>query len=90
MRYEIETTLMASTQGTVELPEGKVWEDIEMWYVKWDTLFFQFKGENVINELEIRSYAEDVVDWKRPSEVAVFAYDGDGDQIDYGVVIDEQ
>lgn len=68
-----------NTEGRVDLPEGKTWEDVESWYVKWDVFHFKLKGEEVWHECEMNSSADiGSVDWKRPARVDILATDEDG------------
>lgn len=57
----------------------KTWEDVEQWYVKWDTLNVLFNGDSEYTSIDLNSEVQDVVDWKRPTSVSVFAVDEDGE-----------
>ena len=77
--YQIEASYYAGTTGQVEFPEGKTWDDVDGWYVKWDTLHVVFK-DNVteVVEMNINSNTVDIIDWKRPIDVTVFPFDDEG------------
>lgn len=77
MKYQIECTLYAGTSGVVDLGE-KTWADVEEWYVKWDTLNVLFEGNSEYTQIDLNSVVQDVVDWKRPTSVSVFARDAQG------------
>lgn len=79
MRIAVVSNYNLATEGQVELPEGKAWEDIESWFVKWDSFHFKLKGSGEWHELEMNSDSGmDSVDYKRPSEVQILGVDGDG------------
>jgi hypothetical protein len=71
MNYRIETTWHCGATATVELPDGKTWDDIEHWFIKWDTLYLQFFGSEEVHELSLDSGGGDV-DWQRPLTTEVF------------------
>lgn len=79
MNYCIVSQLGCSVGGRVVLPAEKNWDDIQQWYVKWDTLHVLFKGEKEFREFCLNSYLEDGgIDWKRPTNISVYAEDEDG------------
>lgn len=71
-KYTISTTYLAGTEGTVVFPEGKSWDDVKEWYVKWDTLHVQFKDSPEWQEFSLDSHVNGIIDWKRPDSVSVF------------------
>ena len=72
--YQINTTYYAGTSAKVKFPEGKTWDDVEYFYVWWDTLHIRWKsGEDW--EYEMNSGALDCIDWKRPKSVEVYKVD---------------
>lgn len=71
-KYHVNTVLYCGTQGTVELPPGYSWEDVEEWFVKWDTLHYKLKGNDVWHDAELNSTLDDIIDWKRPSGVTIY------------------
>lgn len=67
--YTLHLSYSAGASADFELPEGKTWEDVDYWHVKWDTLYLTLKdGTEVEIQLAI-SGAE--IDYKRPTEVDV-------------------
>lgn len=79
MNYCIISHLGCSAEGRVVLPAEKNWDDIQQWYVKWDTLHVLFKGEKEFREFCLNSYLGDGgIDWKRPDSISVYAEDEDG------------
>jgi len=88
--YQIDTTLYAGTSGKIELPDGKSWEDIQDWYIRWDTINIKFKDSKEYFAIELASMNDpELVDWKRPISATVFAVGSDG-VTDYNNAIDEQ
>ena len=77
-QYTINTTYSAGTEGTVVFPEGKSWDDVKDWYVKWDTLHVQFKDSPEWQEFSLDSYVDGIIDWKRPDSVSVFPKSAEG------------
>jgi len=76
----IGTTLWAGTIAYITLPDDKVWEDdVDDWYVKWDTLHYKFKDETEWREMQLNSDIDDIIDWKRPQSATV--YDEDNNDI---------
>lgn len=73
--YRIEQELFAGTAATVSLPDGRLWKDVESWFVKWDTLHVKFADATDYLPIELESETMDVVDWKRPMKVHVLASD---------------
>jgi len=43
--YHVACTYQAGTLAAVEFPEGRSWDDVTHWYVKWDTLHVLFSDE---------------------------------------------
>lgn len=86
MKYAVEATYITKALGFVEFDE-ETWDDVEDWYIKWDTLHVKFKGQSEWCEYELNSDATDSTDWKRPGNVTVYNTDGDG-LIDYTNEVD--
>lgn len=82
MKYAISNSYNSTTVGYVKFPEGKTWDDVDDWYVKWDTLNVQFKGEHEWQEFELGSDSGEI-DWKRPNSTSVHPTDEEGNP-DYG------
>ena len=76
----VVSTYYATTAGTVELPEGKTWGDIERYYVRWGALCYQI-GDKWY-ETQIETDSPEVDDWKQPACTAIYAAE-DG-EIDWG------
>ena len=72
MKYRINTTFIAEAESAVELPPGKTWDDVQSWYIKWDTLNIVFKDGTEFSE-DLNSDSLDAVDWKRPQTVDIYA-----------------
>jgi len=77
-KYTISATYGAGTKSTIELPESKTWEDVKEWHVKWDTVHITFKDSTQV-DIKLHSDTLDVIDWKLPTEVAVYAVFEDGE-----------
>ena len=77
-QYTVSAAYYAGTEGTVVFPEGKSWDDVKDWYVKWDTLHVQFKDSPEWQEFSLDSSVDDVIDWKRPDSVSVFPKSAEG------------
>lgn len=85
--YMVEANYTTCVQGKATLPEGKTWDDVAAWYVKWDTLYVKFKGGEDYLEFVLRS-ADPVsgIDWKRPVAVTIYPQDEDG-ETDYSIEV---
>ena len=83
--YSIEASYHTGATSMVEFPEGKSWEDVQDWYVKWDTLYVRFNDTSDhtdYTEFALNYDSTDGTDWKRPTSVTVYGYDADG-EVDY-------
>ena len=70
MKVQIVPTYIASISTEIELPEGKTWEDVDQWWIKWNTIHITFNdGTEHDDELD---YGTDIIDWKRPANVVVY------------------
>ena len=77
--FDICSTYYATTMSRVGLPI-KDWDEINDWYVKWDTLHYSLKSNpDAWEEVTLDSDTTDVVDWKRPVSVEVSAIDENGE-----------
>lgn len=75
-KYNLSISYDASCGCEVELPEGKNWDDIESWYVKWHTLHYWLKDDpETGHELELSEPDLDIIDFKRPAGVTVMSED---------------
>jgi hypothetical protein len=65
----------------VELPEGKTWDDVLHYGIKWGTLYITWKDSETPEEFQLsEDYLEG--DYKRPDNIVVY----DEDQIE---ILDE-
>ena len=49
----IETTYTICSSTSIDLPEGKTWDDVDDFWAKWDTLHVNFKdGTSMEHELD--------------------------------------
>lgn len=86
--YTIEASYNTGSHGKVTFPEGKSWDDVSDWYVKWDTLHVQWKGAQENEAFELNSDNTDGTDWKRPLHVTVFGRDA-ADETDHDEIMAE-
>lgn len=85
MKYAINCSLYAGTEAVIEFPEGKTWEDVQDWFVKWDTLHVVWE-DGTRWDKNLNSDSLDVVEWKHPASVEVHPADED-DNVDYNVEV---
>ena len=78
MKLAVITDYTLSSTTTFDMPDGKVWSDVEFWHVKWGTLFLTFK-DGTAKEVETNEATLDSCDWKRPSLTEIRFTDEDGD-----------
>ena len=88
MKVTIETGYIVMVATQIELPEGKIWDNVEDFYVKWGTLDLRFKDGSTI-EHDCGEPNADADDFKRPDHVHVFAVKEDG-ETDYNKRLDEK
>jgi len=68
MKVSVTTDYMVSVETVFDLPEGKTWDDVQDWFVKYDFLFITMKdGEKL--EVRLDEATWDHVDFKRPDNV---------------------
>lgn len=88
MKIAIEVTYSLSSSAQFELPDGKTWDDVSDYYVKWGTLHVLFEGNSSYHEIgEVDVDIADL-DTKRPSSTRVLRVNAHGDT-EYGWVLDE-
>lgn len=85
-QYRVECTYPEYTWSTVDFPDGKTWDDVKDWYVKWDSLHLWFKGADGFIEIEMHSSSDR--EWKRPSTLTIYPVDEEG-EADYGTIVVE-
>ena len=74
--YTIECQYYTDAHASVEFPDGKTWDDVEDWYVKWDYLHIKFKDSEKWEEFYLdANTSSDSTDWKRPLSVSVYPED---------------
>jgi hypothetical protein len=74
MKVAIETHYVAGSLDTIELPEGKTWDDVHSYYVKYYMLHVKFKDDS---EMEYNLGNPDV-EAKYPEATKVYAIDSQG------------
>jgi hypothetical protein len=77
----IETTYVGTTSMPVGLPEGKTWEDIEWWTVKWHNFECRFK-DGVEFSMDLGAVELDCIDTKRPAQTQVYACEDENPNYD--------
>lgn len=82
MRYAVCTSYSTYNTEIIELPDGRTWDDVDTFYVKWGTLHITYKGSLGIISIDLDENYD--TDTKRPSSVDIRAViDGNTDQIDW-------
>jgi len=77
-QFSVTCWYLCCSQTTVTLPDGLGWADIESWYVKWNSFFYQIKGQDAFQELPLDDVSIEDLDCKRPSSVEIEEVDEDG------------
>jgi hypothetical protein len=77
-KYAISASYYAGTMGDVTLPDGKTWDDISDWFIKWDTIYIEFEDGTKYKQ-ELNSETLNIVDWKRPINCMAYETDKDGE-----------
>ena len=75
--YKIVSTMSCVVSSEVELPDGRTWDDVKEWYVKWGCLIVTFK-DDITSEIDMDVDTEESIDWKRPNSTEVFTINEDG------------
>lgn len=60
---KIYSTYHAGNADTFDMPEGRVWADVESYFIKWDVLYLFFKDGTTA---DIDLLIDPQVDTKRP------------------------
>jgi hypothetical protein len=77
-KLSIVTEYSYQTDTVFDMPEGKTWDDVKDWYVKWGTLFVTFNDNSTL-EVETKSHGDWTdVDLKRPIYSAMYPCDVEG------------
>jgi len=80
--FQLLSSHYSVTMSQIELPI-KDWDEIDEWYVRWDTLHCNLKSDpDNWQEVELGSDTGDVIDWKHPTGVEVQSLDENGDVIE--------
>jgi len=87
-RYTIEMSLTANAAGSVEFPEGKTWDDVGDFYIRYDTLYVQFEGSPEWAEFPLHSGGHVEISWKHPDTARVYPVDED-EGTDYSTTVAE-
>jgi hypothetical protein len=74
MQYAISSTYTASGQRCVTFPEGKTWDDVQNWDVKYDVFRATFKDGTRFDEVMDTDILEGL-DYRRPASVDIFPAD---------------
>jgi hypothetical protein len=88
-KIAIETSYSVSGSVILDLPEGKTWNDVTSWYIKYGTVYAAFNHGDYQELGQVGEVSMDTADFKRPDSAAVYAV-SDDDSIDYDTLIDEQ
>lgn len=78
-KYFIEAEYSACEVSEIDFPEGKTWEDVEDWCIKWRTLHVFFKGTDDWCEFDLSTNLNDTTNWKRPVRTSIYPEDEDGE-----------
>lgn len=71
MKVNVYAYYTHSSITEVELPEGKTWDDVLCYWVKWGTLFITWKDSETTDEFQLSEvYA--CGDYKRPDDVVIY------------------
>ncbi len=68
LRVEREYTFWGSDD--IELPAGKTFYDIASYYIKWETFFYQLRGEEKFREVPLHCDPSEM-DMKYPRSVEI-------------------
>ena len=77
LTYKVEAGYHTYVSGYAKFPEGRAWEDVKDWYIKWDTLHVRFADAEDYIELSLNSETDECTDWKRPICSSVWGDSGD-------------
>jgi hypothetical protein len=75
IRVDTQYTMAYETE--IDLPEGKTWEDVKSWYIKYHSLFVVFNdGTTEEHNLDDNGWE----DSKRPDGIQIYKIDEDGNE----------
>ena len=75
IRVDTQYTMAYETE--INLPEGKTWEDVKSWYIKYHSLSVVFNDDTTVEH-----YLDDD-GWensKRPDDIQIYKIDEDGNE----------
>jgi hypothetical protein len=75
IRVDTQYTMAYETE--INLPEGKTWEDVKSWYIKYHSLSVVFNDDTTVEH-----YLDDDgwEDSKRPDGIQIYKIDEDGNE----------
>lgn len=88
MKITVQLSYTIYSTTTIELPEGKTWDDALDHYVKWGTLYVRFKGSDGYTELKTDYADMESGDFKRPDRTLIWATDENG-ETDYETCLED-
>jgi hypothetical protein len=75
IRVDTQYTMAYETE--IDLPEGKTWEDVKSWYIKYHSLSVVFNDETIEeHNLDDNGWE----DSKRPDGIQIYKIDEDGNE----------
>lgn len=80
--YTICAEYYCISEGSVTFPEGKSWDDVDDWHIKWDRLYVKFKGEDDYHDFDLESSISLNIDWNRPASASIHNRNEDGTDYD--------
>jgi len=75
IRVDTQYTMAYETE--IDLPEGKTWEDVKSWYIKYHSLSLVFNDDTTVEHYLGDDGWEDS---KRPDGIQFYKIDEDGDE----------
>ena len=90
MKVVLTTRYAMAGDFEIELPEGKTWDDVKHWGVKWCVLYLTFKDGTEL-EKDVSEFDEDATDFKYPDLAKIRPVDVEHGGPDWNAVpFDEQ
>lgn len=69
-RITVEIQYVTYGNITLDLPDGKTWDDVDDWFIKWDVLHVIWKDDTAWLK-DLNTNFSDGVDCKRPMATAI-------------------
>ena len=88
MKISIEAKYTTNTTTPIDIHVNS-WDEVESWYLKWDTLFYKVKGETEMREVCLQSDFIEGMDAKHPVSVDILPADDEG-FADYSTILDSR